>query len=160
MVTGSRQERYDESVATLALTPALSSRRGSQKFRACVLATPWAHKIPRVPIRHESGRRCSLSWRIQLLALTQRTIRTSRSHISANRKPRKPFPTTVKTLGDEIQVKRKESELSARKLAGMLSVPVATVTSWERGQSLPDPAQLALISKLLGEGFRCNPTVQ
>jgi DNA-binding transcriptional regulator YiaG len=94
------------------------------------------------------------------LGFAHRTIRASRNHISANRKPRKAFPTIVKTLGDEIQVKRKESELSARKLAGMLNVPVATVTSWERGQSIPNPAQLALISKLLGGSFRCNPTVQ
>jgi DNA-binding transcriptional regulator YiaG len=94
------------------------------------------------------------------LGFAHRTIRASRSHISTNRKPRKAFPTTVKTLGDEIQVKRKESELSARKLAGMLSVPVATVTSWERGQSIPDPSQLALLSKLLGGGFHGDPTVQ
>ena len=62
-------------------------------------------------------------------------------------------------LGLEI-VKRVESAISALKLSEMLRVPLATVTTWERGHSIPDPAQLALISKLLGGGFHCTPTVE
>ena len=66
----------------------------------------------------------------------------------------------MNTLGDEIQVKRLENGISARKLAAGLNIPVAAVMSWERDQSIPNPVQLTVMKQLLGGEFHCNPTVQ
>jgi len=89
------------------------------------------------------------------LAFTQRTIRASRRHISANRRRTKPFPATVKTFGDELQVKCLEKGLSARQLAVALETSVSTVTAWERNESLPNRSQFAMLNQVLemGEGI-------
>jgi ribosome-binding protein aMBF1 (putative translation factor) len=97
------------------------------------------------------------------LGITQRTIRASRSHIPANRRTWKAFPTTVKTLGDHIKAKRFEKGLHQRELAEKLSVSKLRVKLWEHDQRMPSEAQWQVLSNILGFSSELqfvNPTAE
>jgi DNA-binding transcriptional regulator YiaG len=71
------------------------------------------------------------------LAIAHRKIKASRSHIGTNRSHKKAIPTTPKTLGDHILLKRFEKGLSQRQLAHLLEVPTSQVIRWENDARLP-----------------------
>jgi ribosome-binding protein aMBF1 (putative translation factor) len=96
--------------------------------------------------------------RISLLAIAQRTIHVSRHHISTNRKPRKPVPTTLKTLGDHIHIKRYEKRLSLSQVADYVGVTMTVIKSFESDAELPNDSQLQSLQKLLGLDPRLKTT--
>lgn len=81
------------------------------------------------------------------MGFAQRVIRTSRTHISTERRPRKAFPTTPKTFGEHLRIKRLEMGLTQGTLGEKLGVEKVEVGFWERDQMSPTEAQL---SKLVG----------
>jgi DNA-binding transcriptional regulator YiaG len=95
-------------------------------------------------------RNFSFSWGIGLLAIEQRIIRTSRAHIPVIRNPRKSFPTSVKTIGNAIIVKRKEKGLTQMQLAAMLGVPISLVILWEADLRIPTKTNRQALVKCLG----------
>jgi ribosome-binding protein aMBF1 (putative translation factor) len=84
------------------------------------------------------------------LGITECTIHTSRRHIPAKRCPRKAFPLTVKTLGDQIHIKRLEKGYLAKELAEKLGVVKSMIGLWERDEALPNEQQWQLLESLLG----------
>ncbi len=97
---------------------------------------------------------------IALLAFTHRSIHASRAHISTNRAPKKPFPATVKTLGDQIRVKRVEMRVSLKQLAKIMGVRVTKTRDWESDKAKPSPDELALLGQILDLPTQSNPTVE
>jgi ribosome-binding protein aMBF1 (putative translation factor) len=73
----------------------------------------------------------------------------SRSHIFINRQPRKPFPTTLKTFGDRLQVARFESGFLLSELAQKLQIPTILLKRWEQNLETPTKEQWAKIADLL-----------
>ncbi len=67
---------------------------------------------------------------VRLLAIGQRHIVASRAGISANRNPRKPFPSTLRTLGDYIQVKRLEPALLSANLLNTWEFQLPSSGPW------------------------------
>jgi len=55
--------------------------------------------------------------------------------------PRKVFPTTPKTLGDHLMVKRLEADLTQAEVAAKMRVSDKTLRAWEYDQSLPSHAE-------------------
>ena len=93
------------------------------------------------------GEKFSLSRRIQLLGFAQRVIKVSRSHIPMKPKHRKPCPTTVKTLGEKLRVRRLEMGLTQLEMAEKLGISKFKLGHWERGYAQPTEAQrLSLIT--------------
>jgi DNA-binding transcriptional regulator YiaG len=72
-----------------------------------------------------------------------------RSHISPNRIPKKAIPTTVKTLGDRILVKRFEMGLSQCQLARLLGVTTRLVVQWEQDFQMPNDSEWQELAKFL-----------
>jgi DNA-binding transcriptional regulator YiaG len=83
------------------------------------------------------------------LALEQRIIRASRAHIPVIRNPRKNFPTSVKTIGNAIIVKRKEKGLTQVQLAAMLGVTTLLLVLWEADLRIPTKTNRHALSKYL-----------
>src|SRR5712692_10043830 len=79
--------------------------------------------------------------RVALLAFAQRRIQASRSHTPADRKPRKAFPATLKTLGDRIHAARFEKALKQTELAERMGVTVSMIRLWEHNGSRPEERQ-------------------
>jgi DNA-binding transcriptional regulator YiaG len=70
--------------------------------------------------------------------------------IPANRKPRKPLPTIIKTLGDRIQVRRFEKGLLQSEVAEKLRVPISLVRAWENDVLEPNHDEWNRLAKVLG----------
>ena len=105
------------------------------------------------------GERFSLSWRrVALLGIAQRQIRIKYAQKSRKSKRSKPLPTSIQTLGDLIQAKRHEKNLTSGHLALKMGIATALVRSWEDGTSQPDNQQLAVLAKLLEFGGEVDPT--
>ena len=62
---------------------------------------------------------------------------------------RKPLPTSIKTLGDLIQIKRYEKRLTLWRLAHKMGIATATVRAWERGTARPGEQQMEQLAKIL-----------
>lgn len=62
----------------------------------------------------------------------------------------KPFPTTVKTVGDFIRVKRLEYRIRQRDLAEKLSISVRELSAWELDLKQPTETQRMALVRLLG----------
>jgi len=60
------------------------------------------------------------------------------------------LPTSIKSLGDLIQVKRHEKNLTPGHLALKMGIATALVRSWEDGTSQPDNQQLKILAEKLG----------
>ncbi len=91
-----------------------------------------------------------------------RKIQASRSCIPSNRRPRKSMPTTLKTLGDHIQVRRFEEGLLQSELAEKMGVTTSLIQLWENDDCLPDERQFKMLVSLLAPKRRPkfgNPTV-
>jgi len=71
------------------------------------------------------------------LGFAQPKIHTSRAQIQTNRKPRKAFPATLKTLGHRIQAARFEKRLCQREVAEQLGVTTALVNLWQQDEQTP-----------------------
>jgi hypothetical protein len=67
----------------------------------------------------------------QLLGNTQRIIRVEIDLSNEKFSPRKPFPTTPKTIGDHLILKRVEADLSQAEVAAKLRVSDKTLRAWE-----------------------------
>jgi DNA-binding transcriptional regulator YiaG len=77
--------------------------------------------------------------------------------------PRKSFPTSVKTLGDQIRLKRHEIGLTASKIAKSVGIPVTVFNKWELDQRIPSQAEWAHIAGLLDNNplpYPVNPTAE
>jgi ribosome-binding protein aMBF1 (putative translation factor) len=84
------------------------------------------------------------------LGIAQRQIRIKYAKKSRKSQQSKSFTTRIKTLGDWIQVKRQQKNLSPCHLAAKMGIATALVRSWEDGTSRPDNRQLAVLANLLG----------
>jgi DNA-binding transcriptional regulator YiaG len=84
------------------------------------------------------------------LGITHRRIQVSRRHISIDRNPKKSIPVIVKTLGDQIQIKRYEKGLLQSQVAKALNVMTSLVKSWEDNSEKPTQAQWFGLANLLG----------
>ena len=95
---------------------------------------------------------------VALLGIAQRQI-----FIKFNQKVRKenhakPLPESIKTIGDWIQVKRQEQNLTHSHLAVKMGIATALVRSWEDGKSQPDSQQMKALASLFGYGADFDPT--
>jgi ribosome-binding protein aMBF1 (putative translation factor) len=88
--------------------------------------------------------------RVALLGIAQRQIRIKYAQKSRNRNRSKPLPENIKSLGDLIQVKRHEKNLTAGHLALKMGIATTLVRSWEDGSSQPNSQQLKTLADLLG----------
>jgi ribosome-binding protein aMBF1 (putative translation factor) len=72
------------------------------------------------------------------LGIAQRQIRLKYAQKSRKQQRSKPLPTNINTLGDLIQVKRMEKNLTPSHLAAKMGIATALIRSWEDGTSQPD----------------------
>jgi ribosome-binding protein aMBF1 (putative translation factor) len=87
---------------------------------------------------------------VALLTITERQVTASRSHIPVNRMPRKSFPTTPKTLGDRIQIRRVEMKLSQAELASKIGITKLILRLWESDSQAPKGQEWQKLEALLG----------
>ena len=90
------------------------------------------------------------------MGFAQLTIHASRSHIPTNRRPRKPFPTTPKTLGDRIQTARLENGLLKTEVAEQLGVAEKLIKLWEQDKQIPSEAQWNQLANILSVAPACD----
>jgi len=83
------------------------------------------------------------------LGIAQRQIRTKFSQKTRKQRNSKPLPESIKSLGDWIQVKRHERNLTHGQLAAKMGIATALVRPWEDGTSQPDNWQLNVLERLL-----------
>jgi ribosome-binding protein aMBF1 (putative translation factor) len=95
---------------------------------------------------------------IALLGIAQRQIRIKFSQKTRKPKHYKPLPESIKSLGDWIQVKRHEKNLTSGHLAAKMGIATALVRSWEDGTSQPDNRQLKVLASLLGYDAGFDPS--
>ncbi|MEO7297430.1 MAG: helix-turn-helix transcriptional regulator [Verrucomicrobiota bacterium] len=76
----------------------------------------------------------------QLLGSAQRTIRVKHDFSKEKFSVRKAFPTTPKTIGDHLILKRFIADLSQEQVAAILGVSNNTLSSWENDKSVPPVA--------------------
>jgi ribosome-binding protein aMBF1 (putative translation factor) len=88
--------------------------------------------------------------RVALLGIAQRQIRIKYAQKSRKQQRSKPLPASTKTVGDWIQVKRQEKNLTPSHLAAKMGIATALVRSWENGTSRPNDRQLKVLASLLG----------
>jgi len=86
---------------------------------------------------------------VALLGIAQHLSRVPRAHIPAAWYRRKPLPTSIKTLGDLIHVKRNEKRLSLGRVAIKMGIAAADIRVWEANLSQPDVRQMELLAKIL-----------
>jgi ribosome-binding protein aMBF1 (putative translation factor) len=88
--------------------------------------------------------------RVALLGIAQRQISIKFTHKLRKVNHAKPLPTSIKTIGDWIQVKRHEKNLTPCHLAAKMGIATALVRSWEDGTSQPNERQLDVLENLFG----------
>jgi ribosome-binding protein aMBF1 (putative translation factor) len=88
--------------------------------------------------------------RVALLGIAQRQIRVSRAHVPAVCYRRKPLPTSIKTLGDLIQIKRYEKRLTVWQLALKMGIATAMIRAWECNTEHPNGQQRGELANILG----------
>jgi ribosome-binding protein aMBF1 (putative translation factor) len=95
---------------------------------------------------------------VALLGIAHRQIHVKFSHKLRKQNYAKPLPERIKTIGDWIQVKRREKNLTSCHLAAKMGIPTALVRSWEDGNSQPDSKQMKVLASLFGYGADFDPT--
>jgi ribosome-binding protein aMBF1 (putative translation factor) len=95
---------------------------------------------------------------IALLGIAQRQIRIKFSQKTRKQKNYKPLPDSIKTVGDWIQVKRQEKNLTPGHLAAKMGIATALILSWEDGNSKPDSQQMKALASVFGYGAGFDPT--
>ena len=123
------------------LRRAESVHRQNRKRHAALPVTDSTTLRDTFPSPHQMG--------IALLAFAQRTIHASRNHISPNRKPRKAVPSTLSTLGDQIQFGRFQKGLFQSQVAELLGVTTADVRLWEQNERNPTEPHWIRLANLL-----------
>ena len=97
------------------------------------------------------GEQFSLSWgRVALLGIAQRQTSISFSPKTRKRNNVKALPASIKTIGDLIQVKRHEKNLTPGHLAAKTGIATRLVRSWEDGTSQHDIWQMKVLVGILG----------
>ena len=86
---------------------------------------------------------------VALLGIAHRSIRINYVHNLRKRKWFKPLSVSIKTLGDWIQVKRQEKNLSPCHLAEKMGIATTLVQSWENGTYEPDADQIQMLNSIL-----------
>jgi len=87
--------------------------------------------------------------RVALLGIAQRQIFIRFSQKTRKQPHAKPLPESIKTIGDWIQVKRREKNLTPCHLAAKMGIATALVQSWEDGTSQPNERQLNVLTDIL-----------
>jgi ribosome-binding protein aMBF1 (putative translation factor) len=90
--------------------------------------------------------------RVALLGIAQRRISIKFSQKTRKQNNAKPLPVSIKTLGELIQVKRVERNLTPGYLAAKMGIAANLVRSWEDGSCQPDNRQLEVLASVLGFG--------
>jgi ribosome-binding protein aMBF1 (putative translation factor) len=88
--------------------------------------------------------------RVALLGIAQRQISIKFSPKTRKQNNAKPLPTSIKTIGVLIQVKRMEKNLTPGHLAAKMGIAAILVRSWENGTIKPENRQLEVLIRLLG----------
>jgi ribosome-binding protein aMBF1 (putative translation factor) len=84
------------------------------------------------------------------LGIAQRSIRVKYTHKSRKDPRVKPLLESIKAIGDWIQIKRREKNLTRCHLAVKMGIATSLVCSWESSIRQPDSQQLELLSSILG----------
>jgi ribosome-binding protein aMBF1 (putative translation factor) len=84
------------------------------------------------------------------LGIAQRQIRIKYAQKSRKQQRSKPLPASIQSIGDLIQIKRQEKNLSPCHLAAKMGIATALVRSWENGTIQPENRQLEVLANLLG----------
>jgi DNA-binding transcriptional regulator YiaG len=63
--------------------------------------------------------------------------------------PRKVFPTTPKTSGDHLMVKRLEADLTQAEVAAKMKISDKKVRAWEYDRLFPTSAEKRILESLL-----------
>ena len=92
------------------------------------------------------------------MGIAQRQIRIKYTQNPRKRKQAKPLPESIKTIGDLIQVKRHEKNLTPGHLAAKMGIATALVRSWEQDAAKPDHQQSKVLANLLGFDACSDPT--
>jgi DNA-binding transcriptional regulator YiaG len=108
--------------------------------------------------RSSSGRDAALRpplspspWRrVALLGIAQRQISIKFSQKTRRQNNANPLPESIKTIGDWIQVKCHEKNLTPSHLAAQMGIASTLVRSWESGTSHPTDWQLKLLTDFFG----------
>jgi ribosome-binding protein aMBF1 (putative translation factor) len=101
------------------------------------------HRCRHTGFRHTQTRR------VALLGIAQRQIRIKYAQKTRKQQRSKPLPASIQTIGDWIQVKRQEKNLSPCHLAAKMGIATALVRSWENGTAQADSQQLKVLADLL-----------
>jgi DNA-binding transcriptional regulator YiaG len=96
--------------------------------------------------------------RVALLGIAQRQISIKFSQKTREQNNAKPMPASIKTIGDLIQVKRQEKNLTPGHLAAKMGIATSLVLSWEDGDSQPDGQQMKVLVSLFGYDANFDPT--
>jgi ribosome-binding protein aMBF1 (putative translation factor) len=83
------------------------------------------------------------------LGIAQRLISVKYAQKSRKSPRSKPLPASIQTIGDWIQVKRHEKNLTPGHLAAKMGIATALIRSWENGTSWPDNQQLMALANYL-----------
>jgi transcriptional regulator with XRE-family HTH domain len=87
------------------------------------------------------------------LGIAKRHIAIKYAQKSRNWNQSKPLVESIKTIGDWIQVKRTEKNLTPGHVAGKMGIATALVLTWEAGSIQPNERQL----KVLADLFEVDP---
>jgi ribosome-binding protein aMBF1 (putative translation factor) len=98
--------------------------------------------------------------RVALLGIAQRSIRIKYDQKSRKDTRVKPLPESIKTIGNWIQVKRREKNLTRCHLSLKMGIATALVQSWENGIQQPDGQQLEDLAYVLGFNFKHFETLE
>jgi len=95
---------------------------------------------------------------IALLGIAQRQIHVKFSQKARKENHAKPLPTSIKLVGDWIQTKRREKNLTPGHLATKMGIAAALIRSWEDGTGQPDSVQMKVLASLFGYDADFDPT--
>jgi transcriptional regulator with XRE-family HTH domain len=95
---------------------------------------------------------------VALLGIAKRQISVKYDQKSRKDRKAKPLPVSIKTIGDWIQVKRIEKNLTSCHLALKMGIATALVCSWESGMTQPNRQQFEALASFLGfkAGMECH----
>ena len=84
------------------------------------------------------------------MGIAQRQIHIKFDRKQARKTNANPLPTSIKTMGDWIKVKRTDKNLTSGHVATKMGIAQSLVRSWEAGESRPDSQQLKVLEIIFG----------
>ena len=84
------------------------------------------------------------------MGIAQRHIRIPFLQKLRGQKSPNPLQTNALPIGDWIQAKRIEKNLTPGHLAEKMGIATALVRAWEKGAAEPDKTQLEIMAKIFG----------